>query len=260
MARFLPPTGYDPDDARRRVRAIVRALEKAHPDPRPALIYSDPFQLLISVILSAQTTDISVNAVTPELFRRYPTPHDLAAADPSEVEVIVRSTGFFRQKTKSIIGTSRVLVDRFGGEVPRTMDELLTVPGAARKSANVVLAHLWPRPESDHGIFVDTHVRRTSLRLALTDSEDPVKIERHLMDLLPQNRWARTPHQLIMLGRGPCNAKAPRHEECPLLKWCPTGLLATGAGPAGTGGAGAVRAKGKGSAAESRPRRRRPLP
>lgn len=226
VARHLPASGFDPADARKRTRPIIRALDEAYPGTETALVFGNPFELLISVIMSAQTTDENVNRVTPVLFGRYPTPADLAAADPEEVERIIRSTGFFRQKTKSIIGCARKLVEEFGGEVPRTMDELTSLPGAARKTANVVMANLWPG--TGHGIFVDTHVRRTAQRLALTGSDDPVRIERDLMELIPAGRWHDTPHKLILLGRGPCNARAPRHDECPLLRWCPTGREATG--------------------------------
>lgn len=227
--RYLPASGYDPDDARERIGRIVGALEEAYPKARTALAYRNPYELLIATILSAQTTDENVNKVTPGLFERFPSPEDLAAADPEEVEEIVRSTGFFRQKTKSIMGAAGKVVEDFGGEVPKTLEELTTLPGVARKTANVVMANCFP--EEEHGIFVDTHVRRLAQRLALTDQEDPDKIERDLMELLPADTWADAPHQLILLGRGPCSAKEPRHDECPLLEWCPTGLEATGASP-----------------------------
>lgn len=234
--RFLPASGYDADDARRRVDPIVRALEEAYPDARTALDHRNPYELLIATILSAQTTDENVNRITPELFRRYPEAADLAAADPSEVEEIVHSTGFFRQKTKSIIGAARALTDDFGGEVPQGLPELTSLPGVARKTANVVLANAFPG--ADHGVFVDTHVRRVSQRLALTGHEDPDGIERDLMDHLPPETWADVPHRLIFLGRGPCNAKDPRHADCPLLDWCPTGEEALGGSPPKRSGRG----------------------
>ena len=227
--RFLPSSGYDPDDARKRAPAIVRELRKAYPRARTALTYDDCFQLLIATILSAQTTDETVNRVTPVLFERYPTAEALAAANPDDVEAILRPTGFFRQKTKSVIGTAQKIVSDFAGEMPRTMAELTTLRGVARKTANVVLANCHPRPESDHGIFVDTHIRRISQRLALTDSEDPVKIEQHLMALLPKGAWIDVPHALILLGRAECKARNPDHEACPLLRWCPTGQEALAA-------------------------------
>lgn len=226
MARYLPQSGYDAESARERIGPIVRALAKAYPKPRTALEYEDPFQLLVAVILSAQSTDEQVNRTTPALFARFPTPEDLSAADPEEVEKLIYSTGFFRQKTKAIIGTAKALVERFGGGVPLTMEELTSLPGVARKTANVVLSSV--APKSDHGIFVDTHVRRVSQRLALTAHDDPDKIERDLMDLIPRRRWRETPHQMIFLGRGPCDAKRPQHEDCPLLEWCPTGQEALG--------------------------------
>jgi endonuclease-3 len=213
-------------NAKERVRSIVNALRRAYPAARTSLDYENAWQLLIATIMSAQSTDETVNRVTPLLFEAFPTPEDLAAADPSEVERIIYPTGFFRQKTKSIIGTSRQLVDEFGGEVPRSVEELTKLRGVARKTANVVLANCWPQPQSDHGIFVDTHIRRVSQRLAWTPNEDPVKIERDLMELLPKKAWVDVPHQLIMLGRGPCDAQRPDHEACPLLRWCPTGQAA----------------------------------
>ncbi len=230
--RYLPASGYDPQDARERIRPIIRALVRAYPEePRTALTHRSTFELLIATILSAQCTDEMVNKVTPKLFERYPAPEDLAAADPGEVERLIRPTGFFRQKTKAIIGSSRMICEKFHGQIPRTVDELTTLPGVARKTANVVLANTWPWPASDHGIFVDTHVRRISQRLALTDQEDPVRVERDLMEILPRKRWFDIPHRMILLGRGPCNARSPRHTECPLLRWCPSGQAATAASP-----------------------------
>ncbi|HYZ94048.1 MAG TPA: endonuclease III [Actinomycetota bacterium] len=228
--RFLPSTGYDQADAKKRTRPVVRALRRSYPEARTALTHHDAWELLIATILSAQCTDEVVNKVTPRLFERYPTPEALASAGPTDVEAIIKPTGFFRQKTRSIIATSRDIVDRFGGDVPRTVAELTTLRGVARKTANVVLANCYPRPQSDHGIFVDTHIRRISQRLAFTDQEDPVKIERQLMELLPKSAWVDVPHALILLGRGPCKARNPDHEACPLLRWCPTGLGARAEG------------------------------
>ncbi len=225
--RFVPSSGVDPKDAKRRYPKIQAALDQAGGQPRTALRHENPFELLIATILSAQCTDEAVNRVTPALFSRFPTPAALAAADLPIVENLVRSTGFFRQKAKAIVAAAGGIVERFGGEVPRRIDDLVTLHGVARKTANVVLSNCWPRPASDHGIFVDTHVRRVSQRLALTAEEDPEKIERDLQALVPETRWADFPHQLIELGRGPCNAKKPRHAPCPLLPWCPTGRQAT---------------------------------
>jgi endonuclease-3 len=203
------------------VPAVIRALQRAYPDARTALHYRNPFELLIATIMSAQTTDVTVNRVTPELFRRYPDACALAAADPDDVEKLIMPTGFFRQKTKAIVGCARKLCDEHGGEVPLDLDELVKLPGVARKTANVVLANLTPGRK--HGIFVDTHVRRVSQRLGWTTNTDPVKIEQDLMRVVPKRKWADVPHQLIELGRGPCEAKRPRHLGCPLLRWCPTG-------------------------------------
>jgi endonuclease-3 len=205
-------------------------LKRTYPEARTSLVYRNPFELLVATILSAQSTDETVNKVTPVLFDAYPTPEGLASADPADVEKLIYATGFFRQKTKSIVGCARRIVEDFGGDVPRTLAELTSLPGVARKTANVVLANLWP--ESEHGIFVDTHIRRVSQRLALTDKDDPVKIEQDLMALLPRRTWVDVPHQLIFLGRGPCDARDPQHTECPLLRWCPTGREATAAVPA----------------------------
>lgn len=229
--RFLAPGDYDRVKAKQRVRHIIRALAKFYPGRRTWLHYESPFQLLVATIMSAQTTDDMVNRVTPVLFERYPDAQHLAAANPTDVEKIIRSTGFYRQKTKAIIGAARKITDEFGGVVPTTMAELTQVPGAARKTANVVLANVAPRPASDHGIFVDTHIRRVSQRLGLTQHEDPVKIERDLMELLPEKAWVDVPHQLIQLGRDFCKARNPDHAGCPLLKWCPTGQAALAGGP-----------------------------
>ena len=229
--RFLPVSGYHETDAKKRTRSVVNALRRAYPQARTALTHRSAWELLIATILSAQCTDEVVNKVTPRLFERYPTPEALASANPTDVEAVIRPTGFFRQKTKSIIATSRGIVDEFGGEVPHSVGELTQLRGVARKTANVVLANCYPRPQSDHGIFVDTHIRRISQRLAFTDQEDPVKIERQLMQLLPKSAWVDVPHALILLGRGPCKARNPDHEACPLLRWCPTGLDARATGP-----------------------------
>jgi endonuclease-3 len=229
MPAVLPDSGYDPVNAKKRARSIVAALRRAYPDARTSLHYRNAFELLIATILSAQSTDETVNKVTPNLFDRYPTPEALAAANPEDVEKIIYPTGFFRQKTKSIIGAARKIVEEFGGEVPLTIEELTKLPGVARKTANVVIANMCPQAE---GIFVDTHVRRVAQRLGLTAHDDPVKIERDLMELFPRSTWKDVPHQLILLGRGPCNARNPRHAECPLLRWCPTGEKALAAAPA----------------------------
>ncbi|HEX4802089.1 MAG TPA: endonuclease III [Myxococcaceae bacterium] len=225
-AEFLPPSGFRLGDARKRIGPILRALARAYPGAKTALDYRSPFELLVATILSAQSTDETVNRVTPALFQRYPDAAALSTASPEDVEALVHPTGFFRQKTKAIIGCAQALVARFHGEVPRRMEDLVQLPGVARKTANVVLANCCPRPQSDHGIFVDTHVRRTSQRLALTGQDEPDHIERELMELVPKRKWAELPHQLVFLGRGPCRARNPLHHECPVFEWCPTGRLA----------------------------------
>jgi endonuclease III len=200
-----------------RVQAILKALDAAHPDASCALIHDNAFQLLIATILSAQCTDAVVNIVTKTLFAKYPTPKDLAYAHPAEIEREIRPTGFFRNKTKSIMGASKKLVEDFGGEVPRTMDELLTLPGAARKTANVVLGTAFGIAV---GVVVDTHVQRLSYRLDLTKNTDPKKIEQDLMKIIPREKWILFSHQLIWHGRRVCVARKPRCMECNLEKIC----------------------------------------
>jgi len=200
-AEFLPRSGFRPSDARSRIGPVLRALARAYPHARTALNYRTAFELLIATILSAQSTDETVNRVTPALFERYPDAAAMSAASPEEIEALIRPTGFFRQKAKAIIGCAKVLTERFRGEVPRRMADLVELPGVARKTANVVLANCYPRPQSDHGIFVDTHVRRVSQRLALTGQDDPDRIEQDLMELVPKPKWAEFPHQLVFLGR-----------------------------------------------------------
>ena len=200
-----------------RVRAILKKLNEDYPDATCALTHENPFQLLIATILSAQCTDAVVNIVTKKLFARYPTPKDLAHANPAEVEQEIRPTGFFRNKTKSIIGASKKLIEEFGGEVPRTMEQLLTIPGAARKTANVVLGCAFGIAS---GIVVDTHVQRISNRLDLTKNQDPKKIERDLMQIIPQDRWILFSHQLIWHGRRVCQARKPKCLDCNLERLC----------------------------------------
>jgi endonuclease III len=200
-----------------RVRAILKGLNEDYPDATCALTHENPFQLLIATILSAQCTDAVVNIVTKTLFAKYPTPKDLAHANPAEVEQEIRPTGFFRNKAKSIIGASKKLIEEFGGEVPRTMEQLLTIPGAARKTANVVLGCAFGIAS---GIVVDTHVQRISYRLDLTKNQDPKKIERDLMQIIPQDRWILFSHQLIWHGRRVCQARKPKCLDCNLQRIC----------------------------------------
>jgi endonuclease-3 len=200
-----------------RAQRIVRALGRAYPDVRTALRFTTPFELLVATILSAQCTDEMVNKVTLELFARFGTPAALAAADPAEVERIVRPTGFYRQKARSIQSAAQGIVERFGGEVPGSLEELVTLRGVARKTANVVLGNAFGVP----GLAVDTHMARVNRRLGLTRQEDPVKIEADLAALVPRARWTRYTNQMIHHGRVCCEARRPRCEACPLAGLCP---------------------------------------
>src|SRR5580692_7333824 len=205
--------GTDP----RRVAAILAKLDEAYPAATCELKHDNAFQLLISTILSAQCTDVRVNQVAETLYKKYPTPEAFAHANPSELEQEIRPTGFFRNKTKSIMGASKAIIERFGGQVPRTMEELLTVPGAARKTANVVLGTAFGIAS---GIVVDTHVIRISKRLDLTRNEDPKKIEQDLMKVIPKEKWILFSHQIIWHGRRVCLARKPKCMECNLEKIC----------------------------------------
>ena len=200
-----------------RVRAILQKLDEAYPAATCALTHENPFQLLISTILSAQCTDERVNQVTATLFPKYPDPQAFAYANPNELEKEIRPTGFFRNKTKSIMGAGKKIVDEFSGQVPRSMDELLTLPGVARKTANVVLGTAFGIAA---GVVVDTHVQRVSGRLDLTKNTDPKKIEQDLMQAIPQEKWILFSHQLIWHGRRVCQARKPRCLECNLEKIC----------------------------------------
>lgn len=201
----------------RRVAAILAKLDEAYPAASCELKHENAFQLLISTILSAQCTDVRVNQVTATLFKKYGTPEAFAHANPAELEQDVRPTGFFRNKTKSIMGASKTILEKFGGEVPRTMEEMLTLPGAARKTANVVLGTAYGIAS---GIVVDTHVIRISNRLDLTRNEDPKKIEQDLMKIIPTEKWILFSHQIIWHGRRVCYARKPNCVECNLKKIC----------------------------------------
>jgi endonuclease-3 len=202
---------------RARIVPIIERLTAEHPDATIALQYRNDLELLVSVMLSAQTTDVNVNRVTARLFEKYKRPEDYLAVPVDELEHDIRATGFFRQKTRSLRGTMQRLIEDYGGQVPSRMQDLLTLPGVARKTANVVVAE---RGQAE-GIVVDTHVRRLSQRLGLTRQEDPVKIERDLIKLVPREYWNAFPHLLIWHGRRVCIARAPRCEECVLNDLCP---------------------------------------
>ncbi|MDX6504705.1 MAG: endonuclease [Gaiellaceae bacterium] len=203
---------------RARIRPIVERLAEEHADATIALRFSNELELLVSVMLSAQTTDVNVNRVTERLFKKYHRPEDYLAVPQEELERDIFQTGFFRQKARSVRGTMKMLLEEFDGEVPRRIEELVRLPGVARKTANVVAAELGDA----QGIVVDTHVRRLSQRLGLTRQEDPVKIERDLMKLVPRRDWARFPHLLIWHGRRICVARVPRCSDCVLLDLCPS--------------------------------------
>jgi endonuclease-3 len=203
---------------RKRIKPIIQRLAAEHEDATIALTFASPLELLVSVMLSAQTTDVNVNRVTANLFRKYKRPEDYLAVTQEELERDVFATGFFRQKAKALRGTMQMLLDEFGGEVPRTVDELVRLPGVARKTANVVSSELG----NPQGIVVDTHVRRLSQRLGLTKEEDPVKIERDLVKLVPREEWRRFPHLLIWHGRRVCIARTPRCEDCVINDLCPS--------------------------------------
>ncbi|HEY2462091.1 MAG TPA: endonuclease III [Candidatus Acidoferrum sp.] len=201
----------------KRVAAILALLDEAYPLATCELKHENAFQLLIATILSAQCTDVRVNQVTPGLFKKYPDPKTFAYANSQDIENEIRSTGFFRNKTKSIIGASKAIVDTFGGQVPRTMDEILTLPGVARKTGNVVLGTAFG---ISSGVVVDTHVMRLSRRLDLSRSEDPKTIEQDLIQIIPKDRWIKFSHQLIWHGRRICIARKPRCVDCNLETVC----------------------------------------
>ena len=220
--KTAPSSGESLADRKKRARRIITDLKKLYPDADCALKHSSALHLLVATILSAQSTDETVNKVAPVLFGKYPTAEKLAAARSSDVEKIIYSTGFFRQKTKSIVNTCRAIVEDFGGQVPQTMDELTRLPGVARKTANVVLGTWFGKNE---GVVVDTHIGRLAHRLGLTwsskNDKDAVKIERDLMQVLPQKEWTYVGHALIWHGRRVCSARKPRCDACTLSRMCP---------------------------------------
>lgn len=209
----------DLDAMRSRTREIIRRLKDIYPDARCSLTYEDPLQLLIATILSAQCTDVRVNMVTPVLFERFPAAADFADAPLEELEDLIRSTGFFRNKARNIQSCCRALLDRHGGRVPRSLDELVALDGVGRKTANVVLGNAFGIAE---GVVVDTHVRRISNRLGLTRRQDPVKIEQDLIGLVPKRDWVDLPHLFIHHGRAICSARAPDCDTCGVGALCPS--------------------------------------
>jgi len=233
-----------------RANKILDILEQAHPEATCALHYRNPYELVMATILSAQCTDERVNMVTPTLFARYPTPKALAGARPEDVEEIIRSTGFYRAKTKSLLGNARALVADHGGEVPRSMEAMVKLPGVGRKTASVVLGHVYDIAE---GIAVDTHVLRVSNRLGIARGDDPIEVERQLMAIIPKERWTRTTDLIIFHGRKICDARRPLCGQCPvfaLCRWPSRQAFALGKPP---------KAKGApGSAARRRTKARRP--
>jgi endonuclease-3 len=208
--------GYDPL-APERVRQIIAGLDRLYPGVTCALTHRSAWELLVATILSAQCTDVRVNMVTPVLFEKYPTVQDFATLEPEQLEPDIRSTGFFRNKSKSVVGAARKVVADFGGNVPQTMEELLTLPGVARKTANVVLGTWFKKNE---GVVVDTHVTRISRRLELTKQEDARKIEEDLMPIIPRERWTDFSHEVIWHGRKLCVARSPKCADCGLEKLC----------------------------------------
>jgi endonuclease III len=217
VARAKTPRGrYDPL-APERVQDILNRLDQRYPNVRCALLHNNAWELLIATILSAQCTDVMVNKVTPGLFQKYPTPKAMAAATPEQLEPDLRPTGFYRNKAKSVVGASRAIMENFGGQVPDEMDKLLTLPGVARKTANVVLGSWFGKSV---GIVVDTHVHRISRRLELTKADDPKNIEQDLMTVIPQAKWIDFSHQIIHHGRALCIARRPKCAECPLEDIC----------------------------------------
>ena len=214
----MPRTAAAAEDIKKRARRIVRGLAKTYPEAPCALEHRSAYELLAATILSAQSTDQRVNLVTPTLFAKYPKVTDLARAKPPDVERIIKSCGFYRAKTKSLLGMAKGVVENHGGEIPNTLEALVTLPGVGRKTANVVLGTWFAIPS---GVVVDTHVKRLSYRLGLTQSTNPEIIERDLMEIIPKKEWIDFSHRLIHHGRRICMARKPKCLECPLLKDCP---------------------------------------
>jgi len=204
-------------DRQERLRAIAKALQRTMPTPKMELDHRSPWELLVATILSAQCTDQRVNQVTPPLFRRYPGPAELAAANLPELEQLIRSTGFFKSKAKHLIACGKAMTERFNGQLPQTMEELITLPGVGRKTANVILGNAFGQP----GIVVDTHVKRVAKRLGLTRSDNPDRVEQDLQQLLPKSLWTAVSQRLLLHGRYVCLARKPQCLTCPIYRHCP---------------------------------------
>jgi endonuclease-3 len=220
-AKKAAPAGRKPESHAalvRRARRINRELAELYPYAHPELDFESPYQLLVATVLSAQTTDLRVNQTTPGLFKKYPTPEDLAAADPEELEALIRPTGFFRAKARSLLGLSAALRDRFGGEVPGRLEDLVTLPGVGRKTANVVLGNAFDVP----GLTVDTHFGRLARRFGWTVSEDPEKVEQEVGELFPKSEWTMLSHRLIFHGRRVCHSRRPACGACAVAPLCPS--------------------------------------
>lgn len=220
MAKVKKKIKVDPAEAKQRLLKILPILKKTYPDAKIALNWENPWNLLVAVILSAQCTDVRVNSVTADLFKKYKKPEDYLAVEPEELEADIRSTGFYRNKAKNIRGAAKKIIEDFNGKVPATMDELLTLPGAGRKTANCILGNAFGIP----GITCDTHVIRLSRRLGLSENTDPVKLEFDLMDIVPKTKfggWTLFSHYLIFHGRNICNARKPNCPACPIAQYCP---------------------------------------
>ena len=221
MAKAKTKIKFDPDEARQRLLKIIPVLKKTYPDAKIALNWENPWNLLVAVILSAQCTDVRVNIVTKDLFKKYKKPQDYLDVEPEELEQDIRSTGFYRNKAKNIRGAAKKIIEDFKGKVPETMEELLTLPGAGRKTANCILGNAF----GIGGITCDTHVIRLSRRLGLSENKDPVKLEFDLMEIVPKRKfggWTMFSHFIIFHGRNICQARKPDCENCPIAKHCPS--------------------------------------
>ena len=213
----MKPARESLDEKRARMTKILRLIKKAYPDAKCSLDYGTPFQLLVSTVLSAQCTDERVNKTTPELFRRYPGPEAMSKAPLDELESLIRSTGFYKNKARSISELSQAILEKHGGKVPRTLDDLVALRGVGRKTANVVMGNAFGTP----GLVVDTHVGRLSRRMGFTKANDPVKVEHEMEEIVPQEEWTLYSHLLIYHGRAICMARSPKCEECFLSPLCP---------------------------------------